>query len=76
VQTYATCPTAQVHNAYIGQAELTGLPAGAFSTLEYGLPAWLRDVLSQHHDDCSFGIGVNMNPTPVNPVLDNLRFAP
>ena len=76
VQIYASCPSAQMYYAYIGQVELTGRPTGAFSTLEYAIPVSIRNVLSQTHEDCSFHIGVNMNATPVNPVLDNLRFAP
>jgi hypothetical protein len=76
VQIFASCPSGQMYNAFIGQVELTGRPTGAFSTLEFNIPASVRNVLSQRHDDCSFTIGVNMNATRINPVLDNLRFAP
>lgn len=76
VQTYATCPSAQLYNEYIGQVELTGLPTKGFSTLAYTLPASVQGALSQAHDDCFLSIAVNTNATPVAPVLDNLRFSP
>lgn len=64
-----------MYSAYIGQVDLTGRPTGTFSTLEYGIPEGMRNVLSQNRDDCTFSIGVNMNATPTHPVLDNLRLA-
>jgi hypothetical protein len=76
VQIAATCPSGQMYNAFIGQVDLTGRPTGAFSTLEYRIPGAIASVLSQSHNDCSISIGVNMNATPTNPVLDHLRFGP
>jgi hypothetical protein len=76
VQMYATCASANVFNAYIGQTELSGRPMNAFSTLAFTMPTPVRTMLSQSRSDCFFTIAVNTNPTPVAPVLDNLRLAP
>ena len=73
VQMYASCPSAGMNNAYLGQAELTGKPTGAFSTVTYALPSNVTTTLSQPHADCFFDRRqVNATPSPV--VLDNLRF--
>lgn len=76
VQMYAGCPSANMNNAYIGQVELTGKPVGAYSTLAFPIPDWIRNTLSAPHTDCYFRIAVNMNLTPSPPTLDNLRFLP
>ena len=76
VQMYATCPSANMNNAYIGQVELTGKTVGAYSTLVFPIPSSIKAVLSQTHSDCFFSIAVNANQTPTAPTLDNLRFVP
>ena len=76
VQLYASCPSAGVNNAYLGQVELTGKPTGAFSALSYGVPANVRTALLGTHNDCFFSAAVNVNATPTPVVLDNLRFTP
>jgi hypothetical protein len=76
VQMYATCPSANMNNAYIGQVELTGKPLGAYSTLAFPIPPSIRNVLTQTHSDCYFSIAVNEDQTPTPPTLDNLRFLP
>jgi len=76
VQLYATCPSRNMNNAYIGQVELTGKPVGQFSKLTYTVPSWIAQVLNQASTDCYFSIAVNVNPTPTPMVLDNLRFEP
>jgi hypothetical protein len=65
-----------MNNAYIGQAELTGLPTGVFSTVSYTVPASVRSTLSATHNDCFFSVAVNVNATPTPVVLDNMRFVP
>jgi hypothetical protein len=74
VQTYLSCPAEGVNNAFIGQAELTGKPVGAFSMVTFALPSSLLSVLQGTHNDCFFSVAVNTNATPDQPVLDNLRF--
>lgn len=76
VQVYASCPSGGMNNAYIGQAELTGLPTGVFSTVSYTVPASVRSTLSATHNDCFFSVAVNVNATPTPVVLDNMRFVP
>jgi parallel beta-helix repeat protein len=76
VQMFASCPSAAVNNVFLGQVELTGKPTNAFSTLSFPVPANVRTALGQARTDCTFGIALNTNATPTNPVLDNLRFAP
>ena len=74
VQLYLTCPSANVINQYIGQAELTGKPVGQFSTVTYPIPGPVESILQGQHPDCFFSMAVNMNQTPTSPVVDNLRF--
>jgi hypothetical protein len=76
VQAFASCPSANLFNVYIGQAELTGRPTNAFSTLAFPLPPTIQAAFSQVHNDCSVSFGLNTNATAVAPVLDNLRFGP
>lgn len=73
VQLYVSCPSANLYAAYAGQVDLTGKPTNAFSTLAFPLPTAVRTAFSQVHSDCSLDFGVNTNPTPVSPVLDNVR---
>lgn len=74
VQMFATCPAQNLHNVYLGQNELTGLPLGAFSTLEYAIPSALYGALAQQ-DGCFFSVALNTNATAIAPVIDNLRTA-
>jgi hypothetical protein len=76
LQMYLTCPSGNVFNAYIGQAELTGKPLNAYSTLRYPLPTAVTATLQQPLSDCSFSFALNVNQTGQNWILDNLRFAP
>jgi hypothetical protein len=76
VQAYATCASAGLNNAYLGQVELTGKPVNAFSTIAFSVPGPVKTALGQSHPDCFLSIAVNANQTPVAPVLDNLRLAP
>ena len=76
VQMFASCPSAGLFNQYIAQVELTGKPVGIFSTLIFPLPGPVVAALQGSHSDCSFAVGVNTNPTPTSPTLDNLRFVP
>jgi hypothetical protein len=74
VQMYVTCPSASLNNAYIGQVELTGKPTGAYSTLTFPIPSWIRTPLAAVHSDCSFSIALYSDQMPTAPTLDNLRF--
>jgi hypothetical protein len=74
LQSYLTCPSANVFNAYIGQVELTGRPQNAYSTLRFPLPATVTGTLQQSLPDCSFSFALNVNQTGQTWILDNLRF--
>jgi hypothetical protein len=74
IQMYLSCPPASFNNQYIGQAELTGLPVNAFSTVTYQIPSAVESALQESLTGCFFSIAVNTNATPLPPVLDNLRF--
>jgi hypothetical protein len=76
IQMYASCPSANMNNAYIGQVELTGKPIGAYSTLSFPVPSYIRGTLGGVHPDCNFSIAVNMNQAPTAVTIDNLRFTP
>lgn len=76
VQMHASCPSANVVNSYLGQVELTGKPTNAFSSLAFPLTSQVSTMFGQAHTDCTVSISVNTNPTPISPVLDNLRFTP
>jgi hypothetical protein len=74
VQLYLSCPSANFNNQYIGQAALTGLPVGQYSTLRYPVPAPILSVLKASHPDCFFNVNPNINATPTPMLIDNLRF--
>jgi hypothetical protein len=76
LQMYLSCPSGNVFNQYIGQAELTGKPTGSFSTLRFPLPAATLQTLGRPLDDCSIGFALNVNQTGRTWILDNLRFTP
>jgi hypothetical protein len=73
VQLYLTCPSANFWNQYIGEDELTGLPANQYSTLRYPLPSPISAMLAGSHPDCFFNLNLNINKTPTPLYLDNLR---
>ena len=74
LQSYLTCPSANVFNAYIGQVELTGKPQNAYSTLRFPIPTAVTSTLQQSLSDCSFSFALNVNQTGQTWILDNLRF--
>ena len=76
VQLYATCPSANVYNSYLGQVELTGSPTGEFNTATFTIPSDVLAALKTTHSDFFFSIAVNSAPSQELVVLDNLRFAP
>ena len=76
VQLYATCPSANVYNSYLGQVELTGSPTGAFKTATFTIPSDVLAALKTTHSDFFFSIAVNSAEAQELVVLDNLRFVP
>jgi len=76
LQVHLSCPSGNVFNQYVGQVELTGKPQNRYSTLRFPLPAVAQSTLRRALDDCSFSLGLNVNPTGRSWFLDNLRFTP
>jgi hypothetical protein len=76
VTMYATCESAHVHHARLGELDLTGLPTGAFATATFNIPPRVLAAMTTAHDDFFFSIAVNSEPASESIVLDNLRFVP
>ena len=73
-QLYLNCPSRNVFNAYLGQAELTGLATNQFHTLSFAIPASTLPDLNQGCQDLSISIAlvVPWNETG-SYLLDNLQ---
>jgi hypothetical protein len=71
-QMYVSAPSANVHNAYLGQVELTPLPRGEFVRLGYTIPAYALPALTGEHADVSFTIVLNVNAGTSGWLLDDL----
>jgi hypothetical protein len=72
VQLYLNIPSANVHNHYVGQVELTPQGTG-WRTLSF--QSGLLDLLGMEFDDASLGIAINTQPGAPAVLLDNLRFS-
>jgi hypothetical protein len=69
---FASCPSANLYNVPLGNAELTGKPLGAFSTVKFSIPLAVKNAMSTAHSDFSFSVSLNANDSGY--LLDNLRF--
>ncbi|MDR0308125.1 MAG: VWA domain-containing protein [Chitinispirillales bacterium] len=74
VQLYVFCPSANVHNQYIGSIDLTGLLLDKFSTLSFALPQSIVDILNGSYSDFSFSLSINTNANTGAYYFDNMRF--
>jgi hypothetical protein len=74
LQMVVSAPSAGVYSAYVGQAELTGLPHSTFSTIELTLPSQVAAVINSVHADVSIKIVLNVNNGSGPYYLDNARF--
>jgi hypothetical protein len=74
VQMSFTTAAANVNNAYIGYAALTGLTRGQWNTIEFTVPGSVRTALLGDHPRARFSVTLN-TPGGAQPLrLDNLRF--
>jgi hypothetical protein len=73
-QMFATIRSANVHNEYFGQVELTGLPRGYYTTLTFTIPYRVRAAMATNRQDVSLKIVLNINGNTPPYFLDNLRF--
>ncbi len=72
VQMFLSVPSANIHNQYLGEVELT--PGGTgWQTVTF--QSDLMNVFSAELEDASFGIAVNTEPGAPPVSLDNLRFS-
>jgi len=67
-------PSAGIHNQWLGQSDLSGLPLGAFSTLSFALPPSVVSALDAAPVDVSLQIDLNVNGGSGPYFLDNVRF--
>jgi len=74
LQLFVTMPSKGIHNAYVGQQELTGLPLNVFNRVTFTLPPDLLTALHGAYEDLQFSIGLNVpSGSPGNYLLDNLN---
>jgi hypothetical protein len=69
---FASCPSANLYNVPLGNAELTGKPLGAFSTVKFSIPLAVKNAMSTAHSDFSFSVSLNANDSGY--LFDNFRF--
>jgi lysophospholipase L1-like esterase len=73
-QLYLNCPSLNLYNAFVGQAELTQLETNRFHTIRFAIPESTLAALDQGCADLSFSIALNV---PWNErgtyLLDNLQ---
>jgi len=75
VQVTFSAAAVNISNASLGVVALTGLPRGAWSTLEFTVPATVRAALLGDLPRASFSLIMN-TPNGAQPLLlDNLRFS-
>ena len=75
-QLYLNCPSRDVYNAFIGQAELTPLETDAFHQIPFSIPEWMRPGLASGCADLSFSIALNVPWDERGTYLvDNLQLA-
>jgi len=73
-QFYVDCPARNVHNAFVGQAELTGLPTGLFTTIKIPVPTSIVNSVG-NCSNLALTIVLNVPTTQTSPyLLDNIRF--
>jgi lysophospholipase L1-like esterase len=59
-QLYLNCPSRNVYNAYVGQAELTPLQTERFHTVRFPIPDWTLPALAEGCADLSLSIALNV----------------
>jgi hypothetical protein len=77
VQLYITCPSHNIYNAFLGQAELTGEALGVWNTLTFPVPsADVTSLLSSGYSDLTFSVVLNVAVPAGTYLIDHLRFLP
>lgn len=74
-QLYVNCPSREVHNAFVGQTELTSLATDRFHTIHFSLAESTLAALARGCADLSFSIALNVPWNAAGTyLLDNLEF--
>ena len=75
VEMVISAPSRNVYSAYLGEVELTGLPTGVFTTLQFAVPAAVATALEgATYSDLTVGIVINVpNGTTGVYIIDNFR---
>ena len=76
VQMYVNAPSVGINNAFLGAAELTGLPLATWQTVAFQLNSDQVTRLSGSYNDLTFEIALNVPYNETGHYLfDNLRFS-
>lgn len=76
VQLMVTLPSAGIYNAFVGQAELTGLSVGQFHKLDFALSEELRASLNGNYSDLRLSIALNTPAGAGVYSIDNIQVGP
>ncbi|OQX66485.1 MAG: hypothetical protein B6A08_20255 [Sorangiineae bacterium NIC37A_2] len=76
VQAYLSCPSANLHNAWLGQVPLSGLFPEEFNQLSFTLPASVPETLAGVASDCRFTLSLISNSGSGAFLFDRLGFLP
>lgn len=74
VQAYISAPSANLHDVYLGQVELTEFPVGSFWKASYELPSGVLAMLAGAHDDVELRFALNVNQGVLPFSLDAVTF--
>jgi hypothetical protein len=73
ISAHLTCEDANIHNKYLGEKPLTGLPLGQYSTVTFTMDAQARAQFAKPNA-CRFDFALNTNAGSGTWHLDKLRF--
>ncbi len=74
VQFSVHCPSANLHQVWVGSQQLINLPLDNFSTVSFTLSQKIMEIIAEEHDDFQFIISLNTPESTGEYYLDNLRF--
>lgn len=71
---FFTCPTANLHNAYVGHQPLQVLFDDEFNRVVFDLPSHVADVLQTENQLCRAALDFSFNPSFGSVIVDNGGF--
>jgi DNA-binding protein YbaB len=74
VQLFVTIMSAGIENLSIGPIQFNGLATGRFNTIEFALPANVKNAIDGTHDDVRINLTFNVAAGPGPYYIDNIRF--